>query len=58
MTHNNNNIMSFARLLWMLVGVWNIFSLFFAQAANDDGNNDDNIQYWGDYTILPKRCIV
>jgi hypothetical protein len=52
-------IMSFARLLWMLVGAWNIFSLLsFVQAANDDGNNDDNIQYWGDYTILPKRCIV
>jgi hypothetical protein len=52
-------LMSFARLLWMLVGAWNIFSLLsFVQAANDDGNNDDNIQYWGDYTILPKRCIV
>jgi len=47
------------RLLLLLGALASLISLCPVQAADDDAaGDDDSIQYWGEYAILPKRCIV
>jgi hypothetical protein len=56
-------IMNLQRLV-LLVGVFGCLSFLQVQAADaadDDAAataDDDNILYWSEYAILPKRCIV
>lgn len=55
--------MNLQRLV-LLVGVFGCLSFLQVQAADaadDDAAataDDDNILYWSEYAILPKRCIV
>lgn len=56
--------MRLCRLLYFFGWIGCLSLLPCVQADDDDAGNgqyqngDDYIKYWGEYAILPKRCIV